>query len=85
MKQSFTVIATFSHRLCHKHLNTIDLLSFYGQSLYEFSVSNLYIKTLKEIKSFQNKHIYIIGAIDILKFYEVLFKTLPTIGNEKEQ
>ena len=85
MKQIFTVIVTFFRRLCHKHLNTIDLLSFYGESLYGFSVSHLYIKTLKEIKSFQNKHIYIIGAIDILKFYEVLFKTLPTIGNEKEQ
>ena len=60
MKQSFTVIATFSHRLCHKRLNTIDLLSFYGESFYGFSVSDLYIKTLKEIKSFQNKHIYII-------------------------
>ena len=41
--------------------------------------------TLKKIKSFHNKHFYNIGAIDILKFYEVLFKTLPTIGNEKEQ
>ena len=30
-------------------------------------------------------NIYNIGAIDILKFYEVLFKTLPTIANEKEQ
>ena len=81
------MIATFSQRLCHKHLNTINLLSFYGQSLYEFSVSDLYIKTLKEIKSSQNNHIYIIwvGATDILKFYEVLFKTLPTIENEKEQ
>ena len=50
--------ATFSHRLCHKHLNTIiDLLSFYGQNLYEFLVSNLYIKPLEEINSFQNKHI----------------------------
>ena len=83
MKQSFTVIATFSHRLCHKYLNTIDLLSFYGQNLHEFLVSNLYIKPLKEINSFQNKHIY--WAIDILKFYEVLFKILLTIGNEKEQ
>ena len=31
MKQSFTVIATFSHRPCHKRLNTIALLSFYGE------------------------------------------------------
>ena len=45
------------------------------------------MKTLKKIKSFHNKHIYIynIGAIDILKFYENLFKTLPTIGNEKRK
>ena len=43
------------------------------------------MKTLKRMKSFYNKHIYIIGAIDILNFYENLFKTLPTIGNEKEQ
>ena len=45
------------------------------------------MKTLKKIKSFHNKHIYIynIGAIDILKFDENLFKTLPTTGNEKKQ
>ena len=45
------------------------------------------MKTLKKIKSFHNKHLYIynIGAIVILKFYENLFKTLPTTGNEKKQ
>ena len=49
-------------------------------------ISDLYMKTLKKIKSFHNKCIlYNIGAIDMLKFYEVLFKTLPTIGNEKKQ
>ena len=53
--------ATFSHRLSHKHLNTIiDLLSFYGQNLYEFLVSNEFIYQTRQINSFQNKHIYII-------------------------
>ena len=40
---------------------------------------------MKKIKSFHKTYLYDIGAIDILKFYVVLFKTLPTIGNEKEQ
>ena len=44
------------------------------------------MKTLKKIKSFPKQtYLYNIGAIGILKFYENLFKTLPTIGNEKEQ
>ena len=80
MKQSFTVIATFSHGLWRqKHLKTIDLLSFYGKSYYGFSVSNLYNENLEK-HSFHNKHIW-----TFMKFYEVLLKTLPTIGNEKEQ
>ena len=43
------------------------------------------MKTLKKIKSF-HKQTYLcnVGATDILNFYENLFKTLPTIGNEKE-
>ena len=62
------------------------LLSFYGGSFYGLSVSDLYLKTLKKIKSFHKQtYLYNAGAIDILKFYENLFKTLPTIGNEKEQ
>ena len=82
MKQSFTVIATFSDRLsCHKHLNAIDLMPFYGESFYGFSVTDLHMKTLKKIKSFHSQtYLYNVGAIDILKFYENLFKTLPTIG-----
>ena len=44
------------------------------------------MKTLKKTKSFHNKHLYNIEVTDILKFYfEVLFKTVTTIGNEKEQ
>ena len=44
------------------------------------------MKTLKKIKSFHKQtYLYNIGAIYILKFYDYLFKTLPTIGNEKEQ
>ena len=40
-------------------------------------ISDLYMKTLKKFKSFHNQRIlYNIGAIDMLKFYEVLFKTL---------
>ena len=85
MKQSFTVITTFSHRLCYKHVNTIDLLSFYRESFYGFSVSDLYLKTLKKIKLFHKlTYLYNAVAVDILKFYENLFKTLPTIRNEKE-
>ena len=46
------------------------------------------MKSLKK-KSFHNKniliYIYNIGATDIVKFDEVLLKTIPTIGNEKEQ
>ena len=43
------------------------------------------MKTLKKIKSFHKQtYLYNVGATDILKFYENLFKTLPTIGNEKE-
>ena len=53
MKQSFTVIATLSHRLlCQKRLNTIDILSFYRESFYGFSVSDLYMKTLKKLNHF---------------------------------
>ena len=74
-----------ANRSLAKRLNTIDLLSFYGESFYGFSVSDLHLKTLKKIKSFHKQtYLYNVGAIDILKFYENLFKTLPTIGNEKE-
>ena len=42
-------------------------------------------ENLEKIKSF-HKQTYLcnVGATDILNFYENLFKTLPTIGNEKE-
>ena len=43
------------------------------------------MKTLKKLNHFITNIFYNIGAIDILKFYEVLFETLPTTGNEKEQ
>ena len=44
------------------------------------------MKSLKKIKSFHKQtYLYNIGAIDIFKFYQNLFKTLPIIGNEKEQ
>ena len=39
-------------------------------------------KPWKKIISYQT-YLYSTGATDILKFYEVLLKTLPTIGNEK--
>ena len=79
LKQNFTVIATFSDRLwCHKHLSAIDLLLFYRENFYGFSVSDLYMKTLRKIKSFHYIYIYIyiyiytynikynIGAIHII-------------------
>ena len=51
----------------------------------------LMYENLEKKKSFHNKHIYVktylynIGTTDILKFYENLFKTLPTKGNEKRK
>ena len=90
MKQSFTVIATFSDRLWHhKHLNTIHLLSFYTESFYcyGFLVNSLASYSIYCYENFEKKnhfitYLYNIGATEISKFYEVLFKTLPTIvGN----
>ena len=43
------------------------------------------MKTLKKLNHFIINIFYNIGAIDILKFYEALFETLPTAENEKEQ
>ena len=43
------------------------------------------MKTLKKLNHFITNIFYNIKAIDILKFYEVLFETLPTTANEKEQ
>ena len=58
----------------HKRLqNTIDLLLFYGEHFYRFSESDLRIRQKKTFIS-QQTYLYI-QATDILKFYEVLFRT----------
>ena len=72
---SFTVIANFYHWLWdHKSLSKVDLLLFYGERFYGFSVSDLW-KPWKKKYSFHNKRIYIIYRSQtfwcFMKFYFV--------------
>ena len=81
---------------CHKCLkNTRDQLLFCGEHFYGFPESYLW-KRQKKPHSFHNIHIFLYGSqifwsfmkfyfVHIVKVCCVLHKTLPTLGNEKEQ
>ena len=53
--------------------------------LWIFGKQFIYENLKKKLNHFITNIFYNIEAIDILKFYEVLFETLPTTGNEKQQ
>ena len=84
----------------HKRLkNTIDLLLFYGEHFYGFSKSDLWKRRNKKKLSFYNKHFEVLWSLVLYILWRFVLplknsyydyipymnKTLPTLGNEKEQ
>ena len=77
------VYYTLSTRQSLLHWNQLQQL--FITYIFDFKVK-CFMKTSEKKHPFHNKHLYI-WATDILKFYipPCMHKTIPTLGNEKEQ